>query len=315
MLFALAWWTVLLMKTQKSLYDAQIEIAMLRNEQDATDDTYTMGKDEALRIIDVDHNKKKLMIIGESIVFAISLIIGLYFIQKSYQNSLQNSRNQHNFLLSVTHELKSPLAAIRLIAETFQKRQLNPIQSGELQNHLLSETQRLEALINNILLASKIQQNLLFHPDHVAINPLLQSIIQKCSLVHKDADISLEMQGNIEAFVDKDALVIIFNNLIENAIKYSMPFPKIKVLLTAQNGMMHIVVKDNGMGVPDNEKHKIFQRFYRIGDEHTRKTSGTGLGLYIVKSLVDAMQGKIQVYDNSPKGSVFEVTLKIVKEK
>lgn len=315
MLVALAWWTVLLMKTQQALYDAQTEIVMLKSSPQMSDDAFTLSKDEAQQIIDKDHQKKRLMIIGESIVFAISLIIGLYFIQKSYQNSLQNSRDQHNFLLSVTHELKSPLAAIRLIAETFQRRHLTPEQSGELQNHLLSETQRLEALINNILLASKIQQDLLFHPDQINVKSLLESIVQKCSILHKDAQIQLEMNDNIQAFIDKDALVIIFNNLVENAIKYSMPQPKIEINVSNTKSHMRIQVKDNGIGIPDHEKQKIFQRFYRVGEENTRKTSGTGLGLYIVKSLVDAMNGKIHVHNNTPKGTIFEVTLKIVETK
>jgi len=116
-------------------------------------------------------------------------------------------------------------------------------------------------------------------------------------------------ENEINARADKSAMVSIMVNLLENAIKYSPQDKEIEVALKAGSEEVSLKVADKGIGIPDNLKNKIFQKFYRAGNEDTRKTKGTGLGLYIIKQLVVAHNGKISVLDNHPKGAIFTVRL------
>ena len=103
---------------------------------------------------------------------------------------------------------------------------------------------------------------------------------------------------------DKEGLYAIIKNLVENGIKYNINIPEINIVLTDEP-KPQLIISDNGVGIPDGDKTKIFNKFYRIGNEDTRKTKGTGLGLYIVKEFVAALGASIEVEDNSPTGTKF----------
>ena len=119
--------------------------------------------------------------------------------------------------------------------------------------------------------------------------------------------INAEIEPKIEISGDKFALTSVVTNLIENAVKYSKPCQTVDVKLFSRDGQVHFQVADHGIGIADDEKSRIFNRFYRVGSEETRNTKGTGLGLYIVKQVLDKHEASIRVKDNRPEGSIFEV--------
>ena len=114
------------------------------------------------------------------------------------------------------------------------------------------------------------------------------------------------------AILDAIGFTSVITNLIENAIKYSEPDTEVRIKLHSDNSNVFLEVADNGSGIPENEKGKVFDKFYRVGNEDTRKTKGTGLGLYIVQHIVKMHNGKIEVRNNHPSGTVFEIRLPVV---
>ncbi|MEZ4986561.1 MAG: ATP-binding protein [Saprospiraceae bacterium] len=108
---------------------------------------------------------------------------------------------------------------------------------------------------------------------------------------------------------DEQAMTSVITNLVENAIKYSKDNPQIAIRVYSDAKKVHLEIADNGIGIPSGEKGRVFEKFYRIGNEDTRTTKGTGLGLFIVKEIVKYHTGQIDVRDNKPQGTVFQITL------
>ncbi|MEL6142328.1 MAG: HAMP domain-containing sensor histidine kinase, partial [Bacteroidota bacterium] len=219
-----------------------------------------------------------------------------------------------NFLLSITHELKSPIAGIRLILETFQKRRDLPEAIREkLSTNALKETDRLTSLVNDLLLSAKLETSYQLNPEPIDLEELLQETVEKIARKYPKAQIQFTAESDLP-FIrgDRTGLTSVAVNLVENAAKYSQPTPKIDVHLRRGSHREVIwTVADNGIGIPDAEKGRVLTKFYRVGNEDTRQTKGTGLGLYIVKKLVDLHHGHLALRDNKPKGTLFEVSLPV----
>ncbi len=259
-----------------------------------------------------EYNKKKRMIAGEGIVFLLLLLFGSYRTHKGMQNEIELNRKQRNFLLSITHELKSPLASIHLNTETMIKRNLDKLQQSKLLSNTLKDTKRLKALVENILMAAKIEnQDITLAKQDTNFTTTVQEIANRLKniSVNQSHNFELNIAPNIFVFGDRLALVSIITNLIENAVKYTPKGSTISVSLAAEGKSTKLMIADDGNGVSDLEKTKIFDKFYRTGNEDTRKTKGTGLGLYLVKQLVEFHKGTIKVVDNQPKGALFIVEI------
>lgn len=298
MLLALIWWTVLLSKNNNTIYSKNIELTKLSEGQKIVDKV--SAEQQYLR--------NKYMILGEGMVFGISLIIGMWFIQKAYNKELQNTQNQKNFLLSITHELKSPIASVNLITETLKKRIIPDEKKSDLYDSILSENHRLEKLINNLLLATKIESGYTYNFEPCQLNKIIENCKDRISLNHPQAQISLNSISDPYVSADHEAIVSIFTNLFENSIKYSERSPSINVSIQDNIKECFIKVSDNGIGIADDEKLKVFNKFYRTGNEDTRKTKGTGLGLYIVHKIVKAHRGDIKISNNPEGGTIFNIT-------
>ena len=216
-----------------------------------------------------------------------------------------------NFLLSVTHELKSPLASIKILLQTIQKRDLTKTQILSFIDKSLVDVERLDDMVENMLLASKIDnRSYTFPKAKFNLSVLVDSIVNRLQISKCDNNqqiIDAEIEPKIEITGDKFALTSVVTNLVENAIKYSGPCESVIVKLFSKDGKVHLHVADHGIGIADSEKSRIFDRFYRVGSEETRNTKGTGLGLFIVKEVLDKHEATIKVKDNRPAGSVFEV--------
>jgi signal transduction histidine kinase len=304
-IFQFLWWEVLLVRQTTQISNEQQKLMEL---------TSTDANLLRQQVNDLQHKKQMriYMIAGEGTVFLLLLLFGIYKIRQAYERETQLVQQQKNFLLSVTHELKTPIAAAKLQLQTLLKHQnLDPEKQKQLLNSALSETNRLNRLIEDVLLANQAENNnLSINPERINLSELVKDTVSNYfsdKLV--SGEVKLNIQENLYANADKLFFPSVIINLVENAIKYSFDKTEVIVSLEKQNDQTVLFVKDHGSGIPSEEKEKIFEKFYRIGSEDTRKSKGTGLGLYIVKKITDAHQAKIQVLNNEPKGSIFKISL------
>jgi signal transduction histidine kinase len=250
------------------------------------------------------------MIMGEGAIFVVVFGFGAYSLHKSMNRERKLQEQKKNFLLSVTHELKSPLASIKILLQTIQKRELTKEQALDFIDKSLRDVERLDDMVENMLLASKLDNSSYTFPmSKFNLSVLVDSIVNRLQVNKCDNQqiVDAEIEPKIEITGDKFALTSVVTNLIENAIKYSGPCEAVVVKLFSKEGKVHLQVADHGIGIADAEKNRIFERFYRVGSEETRNTKGTGLGLFIVKEVLDKHEATIKVKDNRPVGSVFEV--------
>lgn len=242
------------------------------------------------------------MVLGEGSVFFVLLSIGVWKTLQSFRKEVLLAQQQKNFLLAVTHELKSPIASAKLYLQTLQKRELDKEKQTEIVSKAIAETDRLSSLVDNLLLTAKIDRSdYILHFEKTNISDLLEEIVKTHP---ENRRIQTNLNQGIKMEVDKLAFTSVVVNLLENALKYSSKHVVIKL---EQNKNICLSVIDSGQGIPAEEKEKVFDKFYRIGNEETRKSKGTGLGLYIVKNLVKRHGGSISVFDNKPEGSIFLV--------
>lgn len=246
------------------------------------------------------------MVIGEASVFLIILLIGARTIIKSVQKEISLTKQQQNFLLSTTHELKTPIASVKLLLETLKKHEIERDKRNELIDHAAVEIDRLNALVENILTAGQLENtNFKFDLSKTNISELTKETIDRIKQTNNH-HFHAEIQPNIEINSNATVFSSILINLVDNAIKYSDPLSKITVRLTKEKSVL-LEVTDEGNGIPLENRQLIFNKFYRSENEETRKTKGTGLGLYIVKQLVEMHNARIVVKDNSPKGTTFVI--------
>lgn len=262
------------------------------------------------RLLLIANPNSKGMVLGETAVFLFIFFVGAYYLQKALDQERKLHHQQKNFLLSVTHELKSPLASIKLYLQTILKRELEPAQQKSFITNSLKDIERLDDLVENMLIATKIASNSYTFPkEKFNLTELVTAVADRLQ-VHTCSSqiIKLSVQAGISIIGDKFALTSVITNLIENAVKYSSPCSDVNVELKRVNSQIVFIVADSGIGIDDQEKSRIFDKFYRVGSEDTRKTKGTGLGLFIVKQVLDKHQASIKVKNNQPSGTIFEVT-------
>ncbi len=252
---------------------------------------------------------RKGMILSEGAVFLFLFLAGAYYLHKTLKKERKLQDQQKNFLLSVTHELKSPLAAIKLYLETILKRNLDRQQTKNFLKNSLKDIERLDDLVENMLIATKIEnKSYSFPKEDFNFSELIEKIAERLQIhTCNTQTIVTDLVPNIHIHGDKFALTSVVTNLIENAVKYSPPCSEIGVRLRKNNGNTCLEVVDQGLGIKDEEKLRIFDKFYRVGSEETRKTKGTGLGLYIVKQVLNNHHAHIKVKNNQPTGTIFEI--------
>jgi signal transduction histidine kinase len=226
----------------------------------------------------------------------------------SLERIINLNKQQKNFMLSVSHELKTPVTALQLSLQTLEKRTLTDEQKNALIHKASLGVERLSRLIENLLMAVKIEKKSFdtsFKP--VNVNALLEEVITTYQTIKPfDGQISSQIDPEMMVWGDETGLKIVCHNLIDNAIKYS----KTPVYIAIKGQQKTLTFSDYGIGVPKEERNKIFRPFYRIGDEHIRKTTGTGMGLYLVKNILKLHKAHIRVLPNTPNGSTFEIIFK-----
>ncbi|MEN9699824.1 MAG: hypothetical protein RLZZ301_1022 [Bacteroidota bacterium] len=250
------------------------------------------------------------MIIGEGAVFLVILGYGIYRIRKSLLKELELQQRQTNFLLSVTHELKTPLAALKLYHQTLLKHALSEEKRAQLLTKAQEENDRLEQLIENILHATRVENKLYqVFKERVELSQLILDTIDTYHKRHQNSLIHFKGPTELMAEIDPVLFASILHNLIDNAIKYAGLEATIEVQLIAYDHTFALLVSDTGKGISENERQRVFEKFYRIGDEETRKAPGSGLGLFIVYEFVRLQGGTVRCLANQPQGTKFEVIL------
>jgi signal transduction histidine kinase len=259
--------------------------------------------------------KRMPMILGEGSVFLIILLVGIYFFQRTIKKESEVHQQQQNFLLSVTHELKSPLAAIKLVLQTLVKRDLTKDKRDQLIGNSIEDVGRLDDLVENMLLATRIENNSYSYPKELFdFSELVKSIYDRAIITSENTrNFQQQIEQNISIMGDRFALGSLINNILENAIKYSPAGAAIQVQLYQQSNKIFFLVADQGVGIAESERQKIFQKFYRSGNELTRQNKGTGLGLFIVAQVAKNHQAKVVVSNNQPKGTIFEIIFNLTQ--
>ncbi|MBC8351017.1 MAG: HAMP domain-containing histidine kinase [Planctomycetes bacterium] len=242
-----------------------------------------------------------LVLVGVSMYLALSV------------KAINLNRRQANFMDSVTHELKSPIASLKLYLQTLNRRTITREEQENFFRFMLEDVERLDHLINHILDAARLERKpTAGEEEDIELAAFLQQCAEELRLRHRQVDGSIVVQVQPAIVrarrVDLD---MIFRNVIDNAFKYAGDEPKIKIVSQpAKDGMIVTEVTDTGPGIPFRFRQKIFRRFVRLGSELEREKPGTGLGLYIVYTLVRRMRGKVRVLDQpSGTGTVFEISL------
>jgi signal transduction histidine kinase len=311
MLLAFSWWTVLLHTKNRDAFLAKNELLKLsliakneiKNEEEFLKNSFHIELRDA-------YKRQEWMILGEASVFVLSLLIGIVFINRGYHKEILAAKQSSNFLLSITHELKSPIASIRLGFETLQRKKLSEEQSLVLLKNGINDTDRLNNLVSDLLLSARLESTYQLNTELFSLEILIDECVQLLKQKFPSAIIKVNLiQEMPEILADYSAIRSVIINLLENAVKYSDSVPEINIGLTSNNERCNLEISDKGIGIDQSERKKIFEKFYRVGNEDQRKTKGTGLGLYIVDQIVRAHNGSITVSSNQPQGTIFNVFL------
>ncbi len=227
---------------------------------------------------------------------------------------LQVEEMKNNFLQLVTHDLKTPIAKIQGLTETLKRSlhdHLNP-KDVETMNHILSANEELNHFINSLLELTRLDnQGLRVHLQSKDLNQILESIILKHRFTAqaKQIQVVTRFEPLFPIKFDPDLITKVLSNLLDNAIKYSPNLTTVTIETREVGEQVEIVIQDQGIGIPEEERQNLFSRFYRIKNETTQKVKGTGLGLYLSKYFIEAHRGTIQVESSVGKGTCFRIRL------
>ena len=263
--------------------------------------------------IDLSHqeySRRVWMIIGEGSVFMVLLFLGIWKMRSVILKEIGLTQRQSNFLLSITHELKTPISSVKLFLQTLLKHDLPEEKKTDLLKKAMDENERLSLLIDNILHASRVEnKSLQAVNSNLPFNQLVNSIVDRFHKRYLLEFIQVESTEQLSIHADAFILEMIIVNLLENACKYAGIDANITVYFYKKGSMFVFGVKDEGPGIPTEERGSIFEKFYRIGNEETRQKQGSGLGLFIAAEFAQLQGATITCKENIPKGTVFEVTL------
>ncbi len=259
-----------------------------------------------LKGLELERMQQRNIWLYQSILLLILVAAGIFGVYYSIDSIYKLNKRQNNFLLSVTHEFKTPIAAIRLMLQTSKNPKVNNEKKDELVDKSILNTYRLEELAENMLTAMQIEnKKYQYSIGDVDLSEMVHQVISNQKI---KGDINAEIEDGILINGDGFILRMVVNNLIENAFKYSGNQP-IDIALYRKGNKKILEVKDVGIGINKEDYKNIFKKFYRVQDEETRTTKGTGLGLFIVKQAIERHGGKVSVSANKPKGSVFTILL------
>lgn len=286
---------------------------MLNKQNDLMSELKMQSFPDKAAIIKNESKRKELQYAGEGATFLLIIFAGAIFFYKAVKKQFKISQEQQYFMMAITHELKTPIAIAKLNLETLQKRKLDDQQQQRLLHNTLHETTRLDTLCNNMLISSQIEAGgYRFVREEINLGKLLNDCTEDFTLRYPQRHFEKKIEEDIIITGDKMLLQIAFNNLLENAVKYSGRETPVLVRLELNDTVAEVQVIDAGPGIANEEKKKVFEKFYRVGNEATKRAKGTGLGLYITKKIIKNHGGNIFAQDNTPAGSIFAIQLAVI---
>ncbi len=295
---ALLWWFIAL--NNQNVAMAKMSLAELN----VTDVDYS----EKVSKIEEFRNRKTAQYLGEGITFFFVIMIGAVIIFRATRKQIKFSESQQNFMMAVTHELKTPIAITQLNLETIKKRNLSDELREKMIDDALKEVARLNNLCNNSLWAAQLDAgSYISKKEEINLSEIISNCVLKYQKDFAAFSFKINIQDNI--FLKSDILMIeiLINNLLENVIKYSTINKSVEVNLVSEKKSVILSVADQGTGILDEEKDKIFEKFYR-SKKAMKNTTGSGLGLFLCKKIMQKHNGDIMVLDNQPSGSIFKAT-------
>lgn len=256
------------------------------------------------------HDRNAKQFIGEGMTFLIFTVLGAIFVYGAVRRQIRYHLQQKNFMLAVTHELKTPIAVTKLSLETMKRHQLSEEKQQKLLGDAINETERLDMLCNNILLSSQMESGG-YQSNKQEFNcaNMCRLAVGSFAKRYPNRKFEIVIPEEVLCYGEEFLIRLVLNNLIENAIKYTPSDSPIVVTLSERNTTIEIAVADVGKGIADNDKTKVFEKFYRLEDEQIRKTKGTGLGLYLSLKIIEDHKGELSVTDNQPQGCIFKIVL------
>ncbi|MEO8962344.1 MAG: ATP-binding protein [Ginsengibacter sp.] len=255
-----------------------------------------------------EKDRKTTQYIGEGATFLLLIVAGAVFVFRIIKKQLVLSKQQQNFMMAITHELKTPIAVTKLNLETMQIRKLDHDQQQKLIRSTIQESNRLNALCNNMLLLSQIDTGgYIFTNEKIDLGALATDCAE--DFLARFSSRRIEVSTEDEIFINGDKLLLqlAINNLLDNAIKYSPKDTLVLLRVFYDHKKIHFQVIDEGQGVPEKEQDKIFEKYFRGAQMQTK---GTGLGLYLTREIVRQHNGNISLTDNKPHGCIFEMQFK-----
>lgn len=295
---ALVWWFVELNQQSSEMYQFKKELLSIQ------DPNYQVK----MNFIEEERKRNIAQYLGEGLTFLALMVLGAIYVYRAVRKQIRLNEQQQNFMMAVTHELKTPIAITRLNLETLQRRKLDSAQQEKIIDITLQENGRLNDLCENILLVTRMDSgHYMLHPEDLDLSELLHASASNLRARFPKRQITESIKSGINFNGDKLLLHLLFNNLIENAIKYSPADKPVEIRLNREDGRTLVEIMDHGAGIPEAEKKKIFQKFYRAGNENTRATKGTGLGLYLSQKIAEDHNTRIGIRDNHPSGSIFTI--------
>ncbi len=252
------------------------------------------------------------------LVFLSALLAGMTLIFISFAQQVNINRTYDNFLASVTHELKSPLASIRLHLETLAFRKLNQEHAQSLVALMVRDTTRLEKLITTILEIASFEHHGKSHKlEQHAAGELIPRIVEQTMTDFRISDWSLDMSACGDARINADpaALKRIFDILVDNSVKYTVGDPRLRLSCASRRRNVVIELSDTGIGIPKESLRKVFRKFYRVERQSSPSITGTGLGLYWARELVRIHRGSITAESGgSSTGTLFRITIPLTRK-
>lgn len=265
------------------------------------------------------HRQRTLLTGALLLGVAFVAALGLAAAWRSFQKQLRLNEMKSNFVSSVSHELRAPIASVRLLAESLERGKISePQKQNEYFRFIGQECRRLSALIENVLDFSRIEQGRKqYEFEPTDLSALVEQTVKLMQPYAEERGALLKCEvrsAKCEIDVDGRAIQQALVNLIDNAIKHSPKDSSVTVklesdALNSQPSTLNLSVSDSGPGIPASEHEKIFERFYRLGSELRRETQGVGIGLSIVKHVVEAHGGRVRVESEVGKGSSFTIEL------
>ena len=298
---ALVWWFI-------ALNNQNHQMAVHKMSEINKDDS---GYIDKIQTINETERRKTAQYIGEGAIFFLLIITGAVFIYRAVRRQFKSSQQQQNFMMAITHELKTPIAVTKLNLETLQKRKLDDTQQQKLIQNTIQEANRLNSLCNNMLLASQIETGgSVLTKEEINFSELTRECVEDFKIRFPQRDLVSNISDELFIIGDRLMLQMAINNLIDNAIKYSSKDSAVTVELLQKSNWIALSVKDEGKGIDINEQKKIFDKYYRVGNMATKAAKCTGLGLYLTKKIAEQHNANISMTDNKPTGCIFTINIR-----